>query len=179
MASSAFGLQAVVDDQAALYVQDDTPDAEARYRARFYFDPGTYDPGEASAHLRTRVFLAFSESPLRRLVQVILRRIGGQYSLAARVRRDDDTLADTGFTTITAAPHSVEIDWTRASRPGANDGSLELWIDGTPAGALSGLDNDERAVDFVRLGALSVKAGAAGTLSFDEFESRRGSYIGP
>ena len=179
MASTTFGLQAVVDDQSGLYVQDDSPNAETRYRARFYLDPGTYDPGEASAHLRTLVFLAFSEAPLRRLVQVVLRRIGGQYSVAARVRRDDDTLADTGFTTITAAPHSVEIDWTRASRPGTNDGSLELWIDGTPAGTVTGLDNDERAVDFVRLGALSVKAGAAGTLSFDEFESRRGSYIGP
>jgi hypothetical protein len=31
----------------------------------------------------------------------------------------------------------------------------------------------------VRLGALSVKPGATGTLFWDEFESRRLTYIGP
>jgi hypothetical protein len=30
----------------------------------------------------------------------------------------------------------------------------------------------------VRLGALSVKSGAAGTMYWDEFESRREPYIG-
>jgi hypothetical protein len=34
-------------------------------------------------------------------------------------------------------------------------------------------------VDFVRLGALSLKAGASGTIRWDEFESRRVRYIGP
>jgi hypothetical protein len=179
MASTGMGLQAVVDDQAGLFVQDDSPVSEGRYRARFYLDPTGYDPGESSLHLRTRVFLAFADAPLKRLVQVVLRRMGGQYSLAASVRLDDDTVADVGFTTITAAPHVVEVDWRRATAPGANDGGLELWIDGTPAGSVTALDNDQRGVDFVRLGALSVKAGAAGTLRFDEFVSRRYTYIGP
>ena len=35
------------------------------------------------------------------------------------------------------------------------------------------------AVDFVRLGALSVKPGANGTMYWDEFESRRQEEIGP
>ena len=46
-------------------------------------------------------------------------------------------------------------------------------------GSLTSLDNDISTVDFVRMGALSVKTGATGTLYFDEFESRRGSTIGP
>ena len=41
------------------------------------------------------------------------------------------------------------------------------------------MDNSLSAVDFVRLGALSVKAGASGTLYWDEFESRRQGEIGP
>jgi hypothetical protein len=178
MASTAFGAQATVDDRTGLYVQDDSPNGETRYRARFYLDPSGFDPGEASGHFRTRVLLAFEDAPLKRLVQVVLRRIGGEYSLAASVRRDDDTLADTGFAAISAAPHVVEIDWFRSSRPGANDGTFELWIDGASVAVLSGLDNDTRSVEFVRLGALSVKDGAAGTLRFDEFASRRWSYIG-
>jgi hypothetical protein len=44
---------------------------------------------------------------------------------------------------------------------------------------LEGLDNSVSAVDLVRLGALSIKAGASGTLYLDEFESRRASFIGP
>jgi hypothetical protein len=42
-----------------------------------------------------------------------------------------------------------------------------------PVPALTGLDNDERGVDSARLGAISVKTGATGTLDFDEFLSRR------
>ena len=53
-----------------------------------------------------------------------------------------------------------------------------LSIDGEPA-FLLGLDNDLAEVDFVRMGALSVKAGANGTMYWDEFESRRQGAIGP
>ncbi|HZM20889.1 MAG TPA: right-handed parallel beta-helix repeat-containing protein, partial [Anaerolineales bacterium] len=33
------GMQAVIDDNTTIYATDDTPNAEPRYRARFYFDP--------------------------------------------------------------------------------------------------------------------------------------------
>jgi hypothetical protein len=179
MAGTSYGLHAVVNDRAGLYVEDDSPAGEARFRARFYLDPSAFDPGEAAGRFRTRVFLAFADAPLKRLVQVVLRRQSGQYSLAARVRLDDDTLAETPFSDVSAGPHVVELDWRQSSAPGADDGALELWIDGLSAGNVAGLDNDARAVDFVRLGALSVKEGASGTLRFDEFESRRASAIGP
>ena len=78
-----------------------------------------------------------------------------------------------------AGAHSVEVDWRRATGPDANDGGLQLWIDGASVADLTGLDNAASGIDFVRLGALSVKAGAAGQLRFDAFESRRTSYIGP
>jgi hypothetical protein len=54
-----------------------------------------------------------------------------------------------------------------------------VWIDGAPAGSLSTLDNAAGGVQFVRMGALSVKTGAAGMLYWDEFVSRRENYIGP
>ena len=96
-----------------------------------------------------------------------------------RARLDDGSHADTGFVPISDGPHVVEIHWRRATSPDEEDGLFEIWVDGIPAGSLSGLDNHLSAVDFVRLGALSVKAGASGTLLFDEMESRRWSYIGP
>jgi hypothetical protein len=172
------GLQGVVDDTAGLFVQDDTPDDESRYRARFYFDPNGFDPGEALNRFRTRIFIAFEDGP-RRLAAVVLRRIGGAYSLMARARLDDNSQANTPFIPISDAPHVVEIDWRRSSGPDALDGSLEMWIDGTSVAARNGLDNRISSVDFARLGALSVKAGANGTMYWDEFESRRVTYIGP
>ena len=96
-----------------------------------------------------------------------------------RVRRDDNSLANTGFFPIADGPHSVEIDWRRATGPDANDGAFSLWIDGNLVSSLAGIDNSAAGVDFVRMGALSVKLGANGILYWDEFDSRRQEYIGP
>jgi len=109
----------------------------------------------------------------------VLKRQLGAYTVEARVRRNDGTRADTGFFPISDGPHFIEFDWQRATGPGTSDGSLKLWIDNTPVATLSGIDNDQVPVDFVRMGALSVKTGAAGTLFYDQFESRRQRLIGP
>jgi hypothetical protein len=175
---SSVGLQGVVDDTAGIYVEHDSSHHENRYRARFYFDPNGFDPGEAQSHFRTRIFIAFDASGFR-LMTLVLKRQAGAYSLEARVRRSDGTRADTGFLPIVDGPHAIEFDWQRATGPGAGDGSLELWIDGASVASLSAIDNDVSPIDFVRMGAFSVKTGASGALYWDEFESRRGSYIGP
>jgi hypothetical protein len=179
LAGSALGLQGVVDDAAGIFVADESPLNEDRYRARFYFDTNGFDPGEAQGRLRTRILLVLEEAPVRRLAAIVLRRQLGAFSLLGRARRDDNSQANTGFFPIADGEHFVEIDWRRSSGPDASDGSFEMFIDGTSVSLLTGLDNSLSSVDFVRLGALSVKAGASGTLFWDEFESRRASYIGP
>ena len=177
--NGTYGLEAVVNDTQALYVRDNTPADEPRYRARFAFDPNGFDPGEAAGAFRSVLFIGLEEAPVRRLVQIVLKRQAGEYSLLARVTLDDGSFADTPFVPITDGPHVVELDWRKATAPGANDGWFQLWVDGAAAGALGGLDNDAHALDFVRLGAMAVKAGAAGTMYFDRFASRRQTYIGP
>jgi len=173
------GLQGLTDDTNSLFVEDDTPHDENHYRARFYFDPNDFDPGQSQGHLRTRIFIAFEELPTRRLAAVVLKRQGTAYSLMGRCRLDDGTQADTGFFPITNEPHVVEIEWRRSTGPSANDGRFALSIDRATVSTLVNLDNSVSAVDFVRMGALSLKSGATGTLYWDEFESRRQSYIGP
>jgi len=176
--STTVGMQGVVDDTASLFVQDDTPIDENRYRARFYLDTNGFDPGETSGAHRTRTFIVFEEAPTRRLAAIVLKRQAGAYSIEGRCRLDSGAQADTGFFPISDGPHAVEIDWKRSSSAGANDGTFELWIDGVSKAQLTGLSNSVSSVDFVRLGALSVKPGASGTLYWDEFESRRISFIG-
>ena len=178
MAATGFGLAATVNDLNGIYVQDDTPSSEGRYRARFYFDPAGFDPGEANAHFRTRIFIAFDDTGLR-VLTLVLKRQGGAYSVEARVRRNDGTRADTGFFPIVDGPHFFEVDWIRASAPGASDGIFTFRVDNVAVSTLTLIDNDATPVDFVRMGALSIKTGAAGTLFYDQFESRRQRFIGP
>jgi len=167
---TTMGLQAVVNDTTPLFVRDDRPTDESRYRVRFFLDPNGFDPGEASNHLRVRVLIV-SDTLDQRLVAIVLRRRSGVYSIEARVRQAGGVRADTGFFTITDAPHTIEFDWTRASAPAATDGTFELWVDGVSKSALAGLANGGTGVEYARLGAMSVKTGAGGTLFFDEFES--------
>jgi len=173
----AFDLRGVVNDTAPLFVEDSSPVDEEHYRARFRFDPRNFDPGMAQGHLRIRIFVVFEEGPVRRLSAIVLRRQGAQYSLLGRVRRDDNSQADTGFFDVTDAPHLVELEWKRATVAGS-DGEFRLWIDDQLRSTLTGLANRRSSVDFVRLGALSVKGGASGELRWDDFESRRNTYIG-
>jgi hypothetical protein len=173
------GLAAVVDAIGGVFVQDDSPADERRYRARLIIDPNGFDPGEAQGHRRTRVFLAFVEAPSRRVAALVLRRVNGVYGLMGRARMDGNEQVETGFFTITDGPHTVELDLVPSSGPDANDGSFELWIDGVSVARLENLDNSEAEVDFARIGALSAKGGAGGALHFDAFESRRASYVGP
>ena len=178
LAGSDQGIAALVDDVAGLFAQDDSPNDESRYRARFYLDPNDYDPGEAQLHRRNRLMIGFEDAPQRRLFAVVMRRLNGAYSVQTRVRQDNNDQLDTGFFPITNEPHYVEIDWQRSSGPDANDGSLQMWIDGVSTITLTGMDNTA-GIDFVRLGAMNNKTGSNGTILLDEFVSRRTNAIGP
>jgi hypothetical protein len=74
---------------------------------------------------------------------------------------------------------TIEIDWQASTAPGADDGFLDLWIDGHPQTGLATLDNDTLSVDHVRWGAVDgLDAGTSGSFFLDVFESRRAGYIG-
>jgi hypothetical protein len=54
-----------------------------------------------------------------------------------------------------------------------------MWVDGTSVYATTALASSISGVDLVRLGALTLKTGANGTIYLDEFDSRRSFAIGP
>src|SRR6185503_136081 len=75
------GLLANVDDINNLFVEDQLPDNENRYRASFWLDPTGFDPGEPTTR-RTRVFILLEQNvSTRRLGAVVLRRVNGQYGI--------------------------------------------------------------------------------------------------
>jgi hypothetical protein len=178
VAAVNYGLQAFVNDTNPLYVEDHTPDRELRYRVRFWFNPHTFDPGEANGRFRARVLLGIETQPvLRRQFAVVLRRRDGQHSLMVRTTRADGTRANTSFMALPPGAHSVQLDWRRSSGAGLADGSLTVWIDDVLQEAVTGIETGMHGIDLVRLGPTSLKAGAGGILFFDRFESRRLSLI--
>lgn len=169
-------MQANLDDNHAIYVTDNSPNAESRYRARFYFDPNSIPMANNNSH---SIFLAYNgaSTPVLRLN---LRFISGAYQLQIGGRSDGNAWVNSGWQTISDNGHFIEMDWQAATTAGANNGSLKLWIDGTQLVTLSAIDNDTRRIDQARLGAVSgLDNGTRGLYYFDAFESRRLTYIGP
>ena len=172
----AQGMQAALDDNNTIYVTDDSPNIEPRYRARFYFDPNSIPMFSGDAHYIFKAFRGTSTEVLR----IEFRQSAGSYQLRIALLDDSDTWINSTWFTISDASHFIELDWRAPTAVAANNGSLTLWIDGTQKTNLTGVDNDARRIDRVRLGALAgVDNGTRGTYFFDAFESRRQTYIGP
>ena len=171
-----YGLRALINDNSAIYVVDDTPAAETRYRARFYFDPNSISMSNGNAHY---IFYGYSGTSVV-ATRIEFRRSSGVYQVRAQIRNNGSTFLTTGYVTISDAPHFLEIDWRASTAPGASNGGLTFWVDGVQAGSITGVDNDTRRIDAVWLGAVGgIDSGTRGTEFFDSFESRRLNFIGP
>jgi hypothetical protein len=169
------GLQVIIDDANAIHVTDDSPTAEPRYRARFYFDPNSIPMTNGDQHYIFRAFTGTTE-----MFRLELRFSAGLYQVRGRTLNDSGAWQDTNWFTLNDAPNIIEFDWQAANAAGANDGALTLWINEVEQVGLTGLDNDTRRIDRARLGAVAgLDAGTLGTYFFDAFESRRQTYIGP
>jgi hypothetical protein len=170
-------LQAIIDDNNSLVVIDDTPSAETRYRVRFHFDPNSIPTAPGDAHL---LFQGFTGSGTTQVLQMELSFQATGYEVRALLLNDAKVWISTSWFPLSDSPHALELDWRAATTAGANNGGLTFWIDGVQQADLTGVDNDTRRIDQVRLGAASgVDSGTRGTYFFDAFESRRLTYIGP
>ena len=171
-----YGLQAMIDDNNAIYVTDDAPNAETRYRARFWFDPNSISMVGGDTHYIFYGYAGASTIVLR----VQLRFSSGSYQIRAALRNDASTWTGSSWFTITDASHAIELDWRASTASGVNNGGLTLWLDGTQRADLTVIDNDTRRIDRVRLGAVTgIDNGTRGGYYFDAFESRKQTYIGP
>jgi PKD repeat protein len=172
----AQGMLVVIDDNRAIYVCDNRPNTEPHYRARFYFDPNSIKIANGNAH---HIFYGYSGTS-KVVLRVEFRFSSGKYQLRTALLNDATTWKNSGWFTISDAPHFIELDWQASSAAGANNGSLGFWINGVQKANLAAVDNDTRRIDSVRLGAVTgIDAGTRGIYYFDAFESRRQTYIGP
>ena len=174
--AGAQGMQALINDNNSIYVTDNSPIAEPRYRARFYFDPNSIVMSNSNNHY---IFYG-RDAAGTAILRVQLRFSSGQYQIRASLLNDSTSFTSTAWFTIGDAPHLIELDWKASTAAGANNGGLALWIDGVQKANITGIDNDTRRIESVRLGAVSgIDSGTRGTYYVDAFDSRRQSYIGP
>jgi len=172
-----FGLQITLSGTNPQFVQDNTPIAEKRYRARFYARLNGLTLANGNEF---ELFTAVSQAGDPQVKLLI--NGAGQKRLRMAARLDDGSLVETPPGREIPLPigwRSFEVDWKAASGPGANDGSLDLWVDGATQPGLLGLDNDEGDVATARWGAVAgIDGGTSGSFRLDEFESHRLSKIG-
>ncbi|MCB1055244.1 MAG: right-handed parallel beta-helix repeat-containing protein [Acidobacteria bacterium] len=166
-----FGLEATLTgttDRA--YAVDDSPAADTHVAWSFLFDANGVTMADNTRH---KVFQAFQEAPVARLVTMVLRyRDLTGMELRVKVHQNDLSWAGTGWLPIpSAGPVLVGIDWTRAAGPGTQDGVLVVSLEGVVADTVTGIDNDALGnVDLVRLGVTGgADPGTTGSHYFDEY----------
>ncbi len=170
-----YGLAVKIANNISTYVIDDSPVNDARYRARFYFDPNSIQMAENDLHY---IFHAYSGD--EEVVRLMFRISQGAYQVRPGLFNNGRTWIPANWITLSDGPHLLELDWKASSAPGANDGYLNFWLDGVQRANVSGVNNDTHRIERIRLGAASgIDDGTRGTYYFDAFESRRESYIGP
>ncbi len=166
------------------FVQSSHPSAEATYRVRFYLnlrgltmtDGNEFDVFDAYDGADPVPPTVTGNPALR----VVVRQVSGAFRLSAFVRQNNG-----GELEIPAPPslapgwRAVELNWAKSTAPGANNGRLDLWVDGVAQPSLTGVNNDTEVVNYARLGAVNgIDAGTSGTLKLDDFASQRSGYIG-
>ncbi|MFM8412684.1 MAG: hypothetical protein ACKOCT_20720 [Alphaproteobacteria bacterium] len=167
-------------NKAKLWVKDTTPFAESRYLARFALDLNTLAVPTSPRILRLFAGRTAGD-PAKRPFELRLRFEGGTWKIYGVLRSDAGVGTQTAPVVLPKPGWSlVEVDWRRATSPGASDGSLTLQVTSSncsPAACVvsaTGVDNDANPIDGVQLGFLGgLGLGSSGTVFVDDFESRR------
>jgi hypothetical protein len=169
--AGAFGLEVTfVGTTITAFVRDDSPGSDTVYRATFYLDSSglVLDSGDSFRHFKARATDATTWFRLALLQSPTGLR------LVPAARLDSGTfIAGPGLLLPTSGHARIDVQWTAASAPGANDGALQLSVDQSSFSSVMNLDNEQGAVDLVTWGAMDLPSGVTGSLLLDDFSSLR------
>ena len=138
-----------------------------KVRARFYIDPNALTMAtNNSFYLLDLIYGAGTI-----FAQVVLRWDGSNFVTRLYAINDEAGEVNTTSTTLSDAPHYIEIYVTREVSNGSNDGTASIWVDGGSQKDLTGIGNYARftQLDIVQLGATGgIDTGTRGTFYLDE-----------
>jgi hypothetical protein len=167
------------------FVRDNTPATEPRYRAQFLINVDALTG--LNSIQSSKIFGATTDTANLNLTDIVRLSVFGNLQGTSKVLgiltvcegQSGNQCAAT--TALAAGVNRVEIDWDQAG------GSLRVWVnsavEGTPTVTLPGNSAGWAGVDYATLGLTSPSpAFRAAQLNrpvgFDEFDSRRTSFIG-
>lgn len=181
MAGTSYGMQALVNDQTAIYGQLNFTQTMGKLRVRLYFDPNGFDRGGESDWIN---LVLFEDDTSDRLQIHYIVDSGGHHIRTS-------TYEESGWThgaaiDITDAPHYIEVYWLRAISSSSNDGTCQLWIDGSLEDTVTSLDlyRDNRSKPNnmkvgLGMGDYGIDAESSGTVFIDEIQlNTDGNAIG-
>ena len=166
--SGAYGLQAAISSGTSGYVINNLLNNEPSYQARFYLHPHG-----ATINATAQDILVGRNASNQVVFRVQLRRSSGSYQISSVVTRSGGTTS-TSWYTISNAYHAIEIAWQSGS-----SASFTLYLDGVAKQTLTKLNTSTYTLKTIWLGPSAGLSGSPGTEYFDNFVSKRTSYIGP
>lgn len=171
---------------AAAFVRDDTPSDEGRYRAQFLVDA---DALTGQNLMQTaKIFGATTDNGFGGVSDVVRLTVFGNVTgttrtLAIFTACEGEPSNTCSMTApLTAGVNRIEIDWQKDA-----SGSVNVWINNTnessPTLTIDADNVSWGGVDFATLGLSMASAAFRAShlnnaVSFDEFDSRRTSFIG-
>ncbi|MEO6104726.1 MAG: hypothetical protein ABIP44_13950 [Pseudoxanthomonas sp.] len=175
---------------AGAYVRDDTPANEARYRAQFLINIDTLSGINGTQSVK--VFGASTATPSQSIAELVTLTVFGNAAGTTKILGIStvDTAASANFykqsstvplTGLTGTIR-VEIDYVKGAA-----GTLKVWVNNTveasPNVTLTANNNAWGGTDSVILGLSGASPGYRAAnlnkiVSFDQFDSRRQTFIG-
>ena len=176
---------------ASAFVRDDTPAGEERYRAQFLLNVDALTG--LNLLQAVRIFTATTDAPAQGVPDVLTLTVFGDVAGTQKVL--GISTADSGSATgrtSTSTPltggvsgvHRIEIEWVKGSAAVVN-----VWVnntvEATPTAAIPVNNSTWGGVDSASLGLAAPTNGFFGAnsqlnriVSFDQFDSRRSTFIG-
>jgi hypothetical protein len=149
--------------------------SKSEMRIRFYVDPNTISipTNEAITILDTWTF------GWGATLDMYLKKTSTGYEITSQCRNDTNGVI-TITSTLTDAPHCVEIHWKASTGAGNNNGIWEMWLDGILIDSITTVDNDTKDLANLLFGPSYVDSvNIAGTIYLDDFVANDdGSAIG-
>lgn len=180
LAGTSCGMKLVINDANIMFGRCDITVSTSDVRYRFYIDPNSVSMD--TDEYTTVVHFGASGDPWHFAI-CTLHYDGSNYEIDAEAFEDGGATPGTARYDITNAQHYVEVHIQRASGALANDGTLDLWIDGIHKQQVTGIDNYDvfPLCENVRMGAhLYYSDTITGTIYLDQLiVNDDGSEIGP
>ncbi len=187
--AGSFGLE-VTPDATPTYVQTSHPSAEKTYRVRFYVNLTRINLSTGTSFTLFSAYDGADPLPAAApagnpVLRAAVRQVGANKFLDVFTRNDSPAEVAVGSYALFNGWREVELNWAAATAPAANNGFVNVWVNGVAQTGLATIDSDTQVINYSRWGGVTgatlgtppVGVGV-NTFRLDDFGSQRTGYLG-